>query len=412
MRIFIVPGTPDCANLGDLAMLQAAQVRLRALWPDASFLILTRDAARLRIHCPDARGIPWAGLKYWLRVKALPRRFFPDVRPETRREFPFTWSSLAGLVRLLPPRKGTLAKEFAEMLFSAEVVALSGCGVITDSFRGQAFEILDLFEAAIRAGIPCVMLGQGVGPITDKQLLRRASDVLPRVKAIFIRECRTSSALLEQAGVSPERIFFTGDDAVDFAFQERRPAPGSGLGLNLRLANYAGLNGETIEHVRTVIFDQARTRQSALCGIPILFDGGGSDVESLKQVLAGWSGRAESGGELDTPLKVIQRIADCRVVVAGSYHAALFALAQGVPVVGIVRSAYYADKFQGLAEQYGKGCVVLRADQAGFPEALRIAMTELWEQAGDLRPGLLATAEVQAQAARAAYAKLPQLIKR
>src|SRR5436189_3237608 len=99
MRIFIVPGTPDCANLGDLAMLQAGQARLQALWPDASFLILTRDPARLKVHCPDALGIRWAGLKYWFRVKALPRRFFPQVPPETRREFPLRWKSIGGLLR-------------------------------------------------------------------------------------------------------------------------------------------------------------------------------------------------------------------------------------------------------------------------------------------------------------------------
>jgi colanic acid/amylovoran biosynthesis protein len=411
MRIFIVPGTPDCANLGDLAMLQAGQARLHALWPDASFLILTRDPARLKIHCPDAQGIPWAGLKYWLRVKALPRRFFPHLRPETRREFPLTWTSIGGLLRILQPRKGTLAKEFAEMLFGAELVAVSGCGVITDAFRKPALEILNLLDVAIRADIPCVMLGQGIGPIRDEQLFRRAAEVLPRVKAIFIRECRATPALLEKMGVSPEKILFTGDDAVELAFHERRPAPGTELGLNLRLAAYSGLNGATVENIRNAIFDQASAHQSSLCGVPILVDGDESDVRSIEQLLSGWTGKSDGGGGLNTPLQVIRRVSDCRVAIVGSYHAALFALAQGVPVIGIVQSAYYADKFQGLAEQFGSGCIVLRADQPDFAEALRGAMTRLWDQADELRSGLLSTAEVQSQAARAAYAKLPQLIK-
>ena len=63
---------------------------------------------------------------------------------------------------------------------------------------------------------------------------------------------------------------------------------------------------------------------------------------------------------IDTPLGVIDEIKHCRLVVTGSYHAGVFALAQGIPVIGLVATEYYQWKFDGLAHQFGEGCRVLR----------------------------------------------------
>jgi polysaccharide pyruvyl transferase WcaK-like protein len=48
-------------------------------------------------------------------------------------------------------------------------------------------------------------------------------------------------------------------------------------------------------------------------------------------------------------------VSRCRVVVTGSYHAGVFALAQGIPVVATAASRYYHDKFSGLADLFGGG---------------------------------------------------------
>jgi len=58
MRIFILPGTIDCSNWGDLAMLQIALQRLQSLWPAASFHVLTDAPDKLKIHCPGAGTVP------------------------------------------------------------------------------------------------------------------------------------------------------------------------------------------------------------------------------------------------------------------------------------------------------------------------------------------------------------------
>jgi colanic acid/amylovoran biosynthesis protein len=92
--------------------------------------------------------------------------------------------------------------------------------------------------------------------------------------------------------------------------------------------------------------------------------------------------------------------------VTGSYHAAVFALAQGIPAVCIAGNIYYANKFLGLVHAFGHGCTVLRADDDGFTVALPTVINEYWSKADQLRPVLLQEAERQVRSAEKAYATL------
>ena len=389
-------------------MLQTALERLQRLWPAASFQILTNAPDKLKIHCPGAVGVPWRGCKRWLAAGALPRWMFPNFPQKTHRACPLTLDRLPRLARLMWPPDGLAARRFAEALFNSDLLVMSGCGLITDAFRINALRFLDTLAAAERCGIPTAMLGQGLGPIQDGKLFRRAGEVLPRVGAIFIRERQASLDLLKQLGVPEAKTFVTGDDTVECAFHQNRPTPGNRIGVNLRITDYSALDGEILETVRATLAEKARLHQTTLAGIPILRSGAASDPQTLRQLI----GDENTGDHLATPLEVIRRVSDCRVVVTGSYHAGVFALAQGIPVVGINRSAYYRDKFQGLAGEFGAGCVVLEADGAEFSQQLSAAIDELWEGAAELKPELLAAAERQIKAAQAAYARLPALLRR
>ena len=50
-----------------------------------------------------------------------------------------------------------------------------------------------------------------------------------------------------------------------------------------------------------------------------------------------------------SPEDVINCIARTRLVLTGSYHAAVFALAMGRPAICVAASGYYRSKFYGLA---------------------------------------------------------------
>ena len=408
MQIFVVPGTCDYTNMGDLAMLQIAMSRLRMLWPAASFKILTYAPNELTRHCPGAIAIPWDGLKGWLGFKALPGGLFPNLKGRLYQQFPPAPDRFSRMVRFVRPRHYEPARQLAKALFEADLLLVTGCGLLTDAFRSDALMILELLEAAAGYGLPCALLSQGVGPIKNYGLFRRAAQVLPQARAIFIREQRAGLPLLEKLSVPRNRIFLTGDDAVEIGFRKNQDMSHDRLGVNLRLAEYSGLDGTFAGMLRGAIVAKAQQYRADLAGIPILYRGRCSDLQTLCSVLPGERHREE---DFDTPEKVIRRISGCRVVIAGSYHAGVFALSQGIPIVGVVQSDYYRDKFEGLADQFGKGCIVVRADSQKFMGDLSAALDELWLQSDELRPGLLSAAEKQIKAAQAAYAKLPELLQ-
>ena len=87
----------------------------------------------------------------------------------------------------------------------------------------------------------------------------------------------------------------------------------------------------------------------------------------------------------------------------GSYHGAVFALAQGIPVVALSASRYYDAKLQGLADLFPGGCIVLSMDAPDLAERLAAAVAAAWDSADERRPALLAAAEQQIAASQRAY---------
>jgi polysaccharide pyruvyl transferase WcaK-like protein len=229
--------------------------------------------------------------------------------------------------------------------------------------------------------------------------------VLPRVTQIAIRESRTSLPLLRALGVPAASILVTGDDAIELAY----PGPGAQrrdvtrIGVNVRIAPYADVGQHTISRLRDALERSAHVLGAQLTPVPIAHHGGGMDVDTLRELLRGTD---DGGSSLDTPHKVIARVGECRVVVTGSYHGAVFALAQGIPVVALAKSAYYVNKMSGVAEQFGDGCEVVSMDDDGWPQKLEDAVRRAWDSAGRLREPLLAAAADQIARSRAAYARL------
>jgi len=63
--------------------------------------------------------------------------------------------------------------------------------------------------------------------------------------------------------------------------------------------------------------------------------------------------------------------------------------------VCIAASEYYADKFLGLAEQFGEGCQVVLLSEKVWPKLVPEALDRAWSLADRVRPMLLASAQKQ-----------------
>jgi uncharacterized protein involved in exopolysaccharide biosynthesis len=209
-----------------------------------------------------------------------------------------------------------------------------------------ATELLDSLSLGQRWGAVTAMLGQGMGPLEEPKLRNRSRVVLPRVDFISLREELAGRPLLSALGVSPERLLTTGDDAIELAYQVRSPTWGNGLGINLRASDYSGVDGTVVARLRPILQAAAREYGAPLIPVPISRVPGEEDARTIHRLIAEDATPIEEAIaatlQIDTPLKVIEQLKQCRVAIVGSYHAAVFALSLGIPAIGLARSAYSA----------------------------------------------------------------------
>ena len=422
MRIVVENGVHSLENLGDVAMLQVAVSRIAKLWPHGSIEVVTDMPDLLSAYCPSARPLPARGRRIWFRDKSLFGGYFYRLLPrpasshvmEFEREIRRRWPSLARAMiqsRMKLRRFDSVElRAYLDALLDSDLVIVSGCGGINDAFQEFAMTFLDVLAMASRAGIRTVMFGQGFGPIRDPKLLARAKAVLPGIDVICTRESRAGVPLLNWLGVSPDRVMTTGDDAIELAYEARSEKLGNGIGVNLRISDYSEVGLNLIKRIRPVVHDAAKKHGATLIPIPIALYDRESDARSIREILAGYDDASDGGQNLNSPLKVIKQAGCCRVVVSGSYHAAVFALAQGIPVVGLTKSAYYVDKFLGLADQFGTGCQILFLDEEQLCVKLSNAIDVAWRSAEHVRPHLLEAARRQIELGWNAYRQVHEIV--
>jgi polysaccharide pyruvyl transferase WcaK-like protein len=256
----------------------------------------------------------------------------------------------------------------------------------------------------MEAGAVTALMGQGLGPLLDVRLRRRAAAVLPHVDCIALREDLASLSLCADLGVPPERVHVTGDDAVERAFNARPPRLGSAIGLNVRAAGYAGADAGRFDRIGRVVRDLAQAFTARVDAVPTSSNSGEDDSAVLQRI----TGETIPAGSI---AETFERIAECRVMVAGSYHAAVIALSMGIPAVTIALSEYYADKFRGLAGQFGGACRVITAGD-DLESALREAIVAAWTSADDSRETLLTRARLQAARGREVWNQMFALVEK
>jgi colanic acid/amylovoran biosynthesis protein len=267
--------------------------------------------------------------------------------------------------------------------------------------------VLELLEIANRQGIPTAMFSQGIGPIENKRLFKKAKNVLPKVNLIAIREKETSLELLKSLGVREERILLTGDDAIEPAYKSRSQKIGNCIGVNLRIASYSQATDRHIENLGNVIQNCAMKYSCPVIPVPISFYENEGDTKIIQRI----TGNYYPQTNINSPQEIINKVSNCRLVVTGSYHSAVFALSQGIPVITLYKTAYYKNKFYGLAKQFDCGCELISLDDNHFASKLKEAIEFAWNAGDALKPRLLKAAKYQIESAESAYQMLHSMIE-
>ncbi len=400
-------------NLGDIAMLQTLSRRILGRYPNAALRVITSDPDGVSALIPGAQPLVVGDRREWSLLRLL-------SAPENR-------SSLASLVLLEDEewrrdpaamsralesagrqRAAATRLEWLRAIQASDAVIAMGGGYFSEAFADHAAGVLQTLGEAVRAGKSAAIVGCGFEPVEDPLLRAVAADILPRLDLIGCREGRTSPAVLRSYGVSADSIHITGDDGLEIAHLALQADLGNAIGVNIRSAAYAGIAVETdhaiVEKLRSGLQIASAALGAELVSLPIsLYEP--SDSDAIAALLP--TARNDSRNTLDALFASLCR---CRVVVTGSYHAAVFALAQGIPVVALARSTHYRLKMAGLLDLFDAGSP-LDLEDAGLSELLASAVRRAWEEAPAQRAARLRQARNLIEAGSRAYDFLFEMIQ-
>jgi polysaccharide pyruvyl transferase WcaK-like protein len=425
MRILVATGlnqgTAEYQNIGDIAMLQVAVARLAELWPDAEILVLTDSEAGLARFCPQAKPLSRCGAETWLVDGVITgplHLVLPDwITVHIRRTKRWLRMHAPGMIDFLlgnrfrlhdGEARGPKVRSFMRAIRSCDLLVIAGCGGFADSCRTWNLYALGLIELAFAHHKRVALFGQGLGPLTDAEILDRMSEVLPRVSLLSSRGTRGAEAISKQIGVPAEVFVTTGDEAIEPAFLSRSSVPGNAIGINLRIASYSGVSESQADAIGVVLRDFAARQHTPLIPLPIAIHRSANDRESIGRLL-GVTHCAQVVPQLASPEAVYAELAKCRIVVTGAYHAAVFALAQGIPTICLSASKYYSAKFEGLANLFGKGCTVVDLQEEDSIVALSISIEEYWNLSEQMGDTLRRAAISQIATSRNAYLRVRSL---
>lgn len=429
IRVLVENGEYWLRNRGDIAMMAVTVERLRDRWPRARIGVLTHQPGILRALLPTAeplcgpdwswRGDGWAArlsrraatklggpaALHWRAATDGPKDRLRALRSAAKRR-----TAGPGITEhVTVPADSAFPVEIPAAVEQASLVLALGGGYMTDVDRYQAHRTLNLLEYGRGRGIPTALVGQGLGPLRDPELLRRAGEVLPGVDFVALRERRRGPELLSRMGVAPERVLVTGDDAVEFAYRLRQARIGADIGLCLRVADYSPVGVAAQETLGRVVRTCAAHHRAAVVPL-IISEYASEDRLSTLPLMAGAQLARPAVGRGGTPQDVARQVAGCRVLVTSAYHLAVFALSQGIPAVGITASEYYDDKFHGLAQMFGTGLRIVHLNDPALQTQLTEAVQRSWHDAPLVREPLQRKAIEQIDASRAGLERVFRLV--
>ena len=153
---------------------------------------------------------------------------------------------------------------------------------------------------------------------------------------------------MQSFGVDPTKVSVTGDDAIELTYNRRIMKPGNGIGVSLRVVSYTEVSDAHLKIIRDVLLQLADKHHAPLISLPISQSLHEKDERFIRQLLAGYNNIRFTRSKFYTPWDAIRNTGRCRLVVTGTYHAAVFALAQGIPAICLAKSASYVNKLKGF----------------------------------------------------------------
>ena len=352
-------------------MLQGAVSRIKSLNAHAQLQIVCSDPERLQRLMPGTVPVSNHVTQRALveRMCSVPYRLLPGFlrnRIHERDRYQRIAHSQR-LVSRLSRSPHPDSTQWLNLLKGADAVIATGGGFLTDSFEAHALSVLTTLSLAQQLNKPTALFGQGIGPIELTALRQAVTQILREADLLTLREAVLGPALLQQMDLQSHiGVSVAGDDALEIVPARMASREGLRLGITVRLSSYAGLNDSALEVLRTQLQNLQADSVGDLefCPLPIdLLHPKSNDETAAFALLKGLPITSDYQTPSD-PRDVVDLAFTCSVTLSGSYHSALFSIAQGVPVIAVQGSPYYAGKFAGLEAMFPGSIQVFDINQA------------------------------------------------
>jgi len=400
-RVLVVPGSYVFDNVGDVVMAQVAVARLREALPGADLRLYAASQELLDANdLADTRAVsdrPWfvwsAAVERWRRrAPGGALLALPD-------EHPRRFLRLARLGRLVSDPAAAAA--FLDEVAQADLVVLPGQGAMRDGSDRRTLRYATLALVARAFAVPVVAVGQGIGPLDDPRLADRIGVALRTFHGLGVRDPGPSAETVAGLGIDPARWRVTGDDAIEAVVgRGALPAPDDRIGVSLRNNRAAAVPADLPAAVgRSIGASRPGARVELVSMMEKAARGGVSDSAFLAGVDPG-AASAVVGHEARADV-ALDALASCRVVISGTYHAAVFAQSLGIPVICLAATPYYVQKLQGVLAQFGDvGGTLLDPNDPAFERDLAAAIDRWWDGSDEVGEQLRTDAAAQAAGAR------------
>jgi colanic acid/amylovoran biosynthesis protein len=388
--------------MGDIAMLKSAVEYLRELWPDAYIKVITSKSKKLISIIPGVIPVPVFGKElFFSPIIGRMGNITSRIENVLRLHNPMLYQNLLMFKRKLLNRENEDLKFFCETLFTADTVIASGGCYLNDKNKEHAKRVLGLLNISRLLGKPVAMFGQSIGPIKDKILSDFARNILPKIDLITLRTKYNYNFLQKRFNLNKDKAIVTGDNAIKIALKAKARRNGNSIGFNLRLSDRSCISPDVIKILSETVSRSAEDFNTSIIPVPISFYEKFNDLENT--VRAAKLNFNFKEHELHSPEQIIELVDKCKILVTSSYHAGVFALSRGIPVVAISQTDYYDEKFLGLSEMFPVGCVVLRGDDLNSSKKIYFAIKKSWNSTVSLKEKIIGYAISQNKANMDSY---------
>ena len=315
------------------------------------------------------------------------RAELPAVEPVVLSGNPAATEQLHG-VRAIP----RMSLSAIQQALGQSALLISGGGSLLQDVtsRRSPFYYLGILWLAQRAGVPTMVLAQGIGPLRGWLARRWAGTTLNRARAITVRD-PVSATVLEDLHVTVPPVEVTADPSFLLAPEasERLDAWWSGyvpagrpvIGVALR--HWQGRQATERYHaISDALVALAQETGALLLFLPMQYD---RDL-AVAEEMAGWT-PAESR-VLDmalTPREMLEAVGRCDAILAMRLHALIFAVQRGTPAFGFA----YDPKV--LDFSLAAGLPVPPAWHTLTADSLISALQQFWQTRDTLRAHLHTT---------------------